>query len=232
MFRAIITAFLLAVLVVLPACGGAKDTKADETKSEPSKETPSITQTFATSTNDQDYFSPFFGITVEKPTDWYAMSAVEFARAMGMGTRLVAGENRELQVILNASEKQSANIFAFYENEIGAPVDLNANIMALAENVVFAPGVKTGKDYYVHMKRMVSQSQMEVTYTDVDAPRLIDGVSFDRLDSQTIMMGQTVLQEYYATRRDQHILAFILTYNTEEQRDQLRAVLDTVSFEE
>lgn len=216
MFRTVSLAFLLGLLA---ACGGKEEGgKADSS------------QTFATSKNDKTFVSPYFGMTMEKPSGWYAMSAEEYAEAMGLGAKLVAGNNAELETILNASEDKSANIFAFYEHEVGAPVAFNSNILAVAENVRFAPGVKTGKDYFVHMKQLAAQSPMAITYRDGAAPRQIGRQSFDRLDGTLTLMGQDITQEYYAARRDQHIIGYVLTYQTAAERDVLYGVLDSIEF--
>ena len=138
-FQKLMTAAILALgLIAVSACGGKDKKEETDAKSD----NPSSDQTFASLTRGDVYHSPYFGLTVEKPGDWYAMSAEEFADAMGLGTKLVAGGNEQLEAVLNAGEQQTANIFAFYEYEVGAPVDFNPSVAAVAENVSFAPGVK------------------------------------------------------------------------------------------
>ena len=73
---------------------------------------------------------------------------------------------------------------------------------------------------------------MDIDFRPTDAPRVIGGVTFDRLDLTMNAFGVEIFQEYYAARRGNHIVGFILSYQNDTQRDQLRDVLDSIKFDD
>jgi hypothetical protein len=91
--------------------------------------------------------------------------------------------------------------------------------------------VKTGADYFFHMKRLMQQSNVTYEFKEPTTTREIGGVVFDRLDLTFSLNGQSVDQSYYAARRGDHVVAIIETAGTPEEWRETSALIDTITFD-
>ena len=213
--------FLSVVLAALTASCGRQD-RTSEAFAEPA----------AVSTPGGDVFEvDAFGMTVTKPQGWFAMNASEAQQLMEAGGAVTSAGNAQLEAVIENSKARTRNLFGFFEHEIGAPVDINPSVIAVAEDVRMAPGVKTGKDYFFHSRKLMQQSSVGYEIKDEYGVRSIGGVSFDRMDLMLTMNGVAVPQSYYAARRGDYILVFIETYSPEGDRAATGAVIDSIRFE-
>lgn len=191
---------------------------------------PNEERTIAVAANDDTYEVAAFGMTAAKPAGWFAMNDVEASAIMDTGKKLAAGDDRALRALVEAGSARTRTLFGFFEHEIGAPVPVNANVMAIAENVGTTPGVKTGKDYFFHAKRLMQATSVHYTFKDGAPSRRIGGVEFDRMDAAAEIAGNAFSQSYYAARRGDYMLVFVETYGSPEDQRRTSAVLDSVSF--
>ncbi len=187
---------------------------------------------FASSSDDNRYTSELFGVSVVKPDGWYA-SEVELAdQLMETGRDFIAGDDDNLRALLDASTQNTFNIFGFYNYEVGAPVEVNPNILAVAERVKLMPGIKTGADYLFHSKTFLQGTAMEISFSEEKLQKDVDGHLFDGMQmTSTVPVVGEVQQRMYAARNGDFAIAFVLTYRSAEQLDALEGILDTVRLD-
>ena len=180
---------------------------------------------------DNVYKNAYFNMSVEIPEDWAVQSNATLRALSSQGKELIAGEDKNLNAILSESEKQTVNLFGFAEHELGTPVDFNANIMAVAERVSLAPGIKRGSDYLFHVKNILNAGQLEYSFSGEVSSVNLSGVTFDILQAQLKAGTLIVNQTFYAARFDEYVLGFVLSYTSDEQFKKLDSILQKVSFD-
>lgn len=218
LFKVLLAAILTGTLIGLAGCSGGEEKAADD-------------RIFATEPTEGIYVSPFFNLSIEMPEGWNALTPQQFADVFGVGVDWAAGDDEMMRKRLERSMGDSSGIFAFFESELGAPVDFNPNVAAIAENVRLAPGVKTGNDYFFHMQKLVQSMSVEATYEIANESRKIGGVEFDKMNVGLEIGGQHISQEYYAARHGDYIVTFMVTYSTKQQHETLLRILDTITLD-
>ncbi|QQX79440.1 hypothetical protein JK628_18200 [Shewanella sp. KX20019] len=176
------------------------------------------------------YKNSYFNIALPVPELWAVQSKAAINEIREIGGNLIAGDDQNLQAIIKESEKQTVNMFAFFKFEQGSPVEFNPSIMAVAERVAHMPGIKRGSDYFFHVKKILRGAQIQYTFSKEIYSEDLSGVAFDVMPSEISIANMTVNQEYYATRYEDYVLSFILTYKTESEQQELRDILSQLSF--
>ena len=83
-------------------------------------------------------------MTVEKPDGWYAQNEEEAVAVQKQGGKMLAGNDKNLKAVLDASQDTTSQLFGFFEVPPGTPGKLNPNVLSAAENIKAAPGVPGG----------------------------------------------------------------------------------------
>ncbi len=179
---------------------------------------------------DGEYSNSYFNMAIKVPRNWTVQSDAEQEELMHLGNEIIAGDDKNLKAFLTASQKQTVNLFAFFKYEIGAPVPFNPSILAFAENVVNARGIKRGSDYHFHWKKTLESGQVKYEFPGDIFTITISGVSFDVMPAVVVMGGVKVKQEFYATRINDYILGFILSYSTNSEKNELNGVVSSLKF--
>jgi len=196
-----------------------------------SSEEPSRPAALTTNTEGNRYHNAFFGVTVEKPEGWYSQPPEETIALQQRGTAMIAGDREDMRAMVEASLEASVPLFGFFEVPPGTPDKLNPNVMSVAENLAAFPGLKSGCDYLAQVRKLLEQSQMPYQLGQECSTQRFAGVSLDMIEGTLEVGGTTVSQRYYATLHDQHALAFVQTYFSEEGRLKTQRVLDSLVLE-
>lgn len=184
-----------------------------------------------TNTEGNRYHNAFFGVKVEKPEGWYSQPPEETIALQQRGTAMISGDKEDMRAMVEASLEVSVPLFGFFEVAPGTPEKHNPNVMSVAENLAAFPGLKSGCDYLGQVRQLLEQSQMAYQLDQECTTQQFAGVSLDMIEGTLEVGGTTVSQRYYATLRDQHALAFVQTYFTEEGRKKTQRILDSLVFE-
>jgi len=177
------------------------------------------------------YQNNYFGLTVTFPTDWSVQDQESQRQIMAAGRAVVAGNDKNLTAaIKQASELQTVNLFAVFKFAMGSPVPFNPAILGVAERVRQLPGIQRGKDYLFHARELLKSSQLQATFPKEFYTARLGGVDFDVMDSEIAIRGMMVKEKYYAAIRKGYALAFVVSYQTDEQEALQRKVLDTITL--
>ncbi len=179
---------------------------------------------------DSVYQNKYFGLTVALPPEWSVQDQEARRRMMDMGTQVLAGDDKNLKAAIKASEMTTVSLFTAFKHPVGTPVPYNPSIVCLAERVRHMPGIKRGKDYLFHSKRVLESSQMAVSFPKGMSAETLGGRPFDIMHVELSAGGMTVQQKYYATVMKGYALAFIVSFTTDEEKAPLDKILDSVAF--
>ncbi len=176
------------------------------------------------------YRNKYFAMAITIPSDWSIQDNQAKQQLMHTGQKMIAGDDKNFQAALNASELQSVNLFAVFKHPLGTPVPYNQNISCVAERVSHMPGIRTGKDYHFHVKKLLESGQMKFSFPKEVYSELLSGVEFHVMSVELALGGMTVKQEYYVTIMKGYALVFIISFTTDEERNMLTNILKTLTF--
>ncbi len=182
-------------------------------------------------TEGNHYHNAYFGVSVEMPEGWYSQPAKETIALQQRGTRVLAGDEKAMQAMLEASLKSSVPLFGFFEVMPGTPNRLNPNVMAVAENLEGFPGIKTGCDYLEHVKKLMRQGKLPYQFEEGCQTRKLKGGSMDYFSAHLKTGTVKATQRYYATMKDHYALAVVQTYFDESGEKKTKRVLDSLVIE-
>ena len=143
---------------------------------------------------------------------------------------MIAGEDRNRKALMKASELQTVQLLAAFRYPLGTPASYNPSVMCVAERVGHMPGIKQGRDYLFHSRRVLESSPLKIAFPgDVRAEKL-GGRDFDLMHVEMQFPAITVRQKYYASILKGYALSCILSYATRDEESTLEGILATLSF--
>ena len=181
--------------------------------------------------DDNKYISEFFHFEFTIPSNWVVQTKEEMDRLTEQGRELVAGDDEKLQAVFKASEINVANLLAVFQFEKGAPVDYNPSVMIIAENIADAPGIKTGSDYLFQTKKILEQGQFKYDHIDEEFEKeVISETDFYKMNAEVKYLGLNIKQVYYSTIKKKFTLVVIISFVTEDQKNELLAAVHSLRF--
>ena len=176
------------------------------------------------------YSNDFFGFSLTLPDDWHPLDQGGMNKVTQAGGSALAGKNKKIKVSIQAAKNGSYNLLMAYQHPLGTRVPFNPAIGAVAQKVDKLPGIKSGRDYLLYIKRFMANSRVRMSFSPKIERVNIDGVDFDQLYAEA-NMGQTVVsQEYYASVQKGYVLSFILSYVDDDQYDVLQESIESIMF--
>jgi hypothetical protein len=178
------------------------------------------------------YTNKFFDIQVEVPAGWDVQSQAQNDALMEEGKDLVAGDDKMMKAAIKASEINTAGLLTVFKEKQGTNTTaFNPSFMLVAENLKNAPGVRSGKDYLGHSRKLMMAGQVKYSHLDETfEKRTINGWEFYTMNATVDIPGAIVKQVYLATVKDGFALGFIYTYGDEAQRAELEKVINTIDY--
>ncbi len=176
------------------------------------------------------YTNKYFGLTVTLPAGWSNQDQKSLRELTDLGGQVVAGDDKNLKAIVKTAETTTVNLFGSFRHPMGAPVPFNPSVMCLAERTRHLPGIKKGRDYLYHLKKLIESSQMKISFAEEISTETLGGQDFDVLQTEMSTVGVTVYQKYFVTVLKGYALMFVVSYTTDEEGAELQEVLKSISF--
>ena len=178
------------------------------------------------------YSNTYFEFTMDVPDQWIVQSKEQNEQLMETGEKLIAGDDKSMKAALNASDVNVANLLTVFKYETGSPVDFNPSYMFIAENVMKAPGVKTGSDYFFNARKILEQSQTPYKHIDEEySTKNLGGKDFYVMNTEIEYMGISIYQAYYCRVDNGFALNLIISYSTDDEKDELEKIVESISFQ-
>ena len=149
---------------------------------------------------------------------------------MKVGTEAAFGNDKNLKALVKASEMQTVNLFAAFEQPLGSPIPFNPSVMAIAEQVRQLPGIQRGKDYHFQVRKTLESGQLQVKFPKEDYTERLGNVEFDVMEQEMAARGLTIRQKMYTIIKKGYAFSFILSFTNDEQEAHMRKALQTVAF--
>jgi hypothetical protein len=176
------------------------------------------------------YENKYFGLTVKLPDGWDVQDNESLKQLMKIGSEVVAGDDNNLKATIKAAELNTVNLFSVFQFPLGSPVPFNPNVMAIAERVSHAPGIKKGSDYLYHSKKLLETSKLDVTFPYGNSTESIGDREFEVMHVSLKSNGVTVMQKYYAIIMKGYALVFVTTFENEVELNIINNMLKTISI--
>jgi len=176
------------------------------------------------------YRNNYFGMTITIPADWSIQDSKSMQTLKNLGKQVIDKDDKNLKAVMEASELQTVSLFAVFQHPLGSPVPFNPNLMGLAERVRHMPGIKRGKDYHFHTRKLLESSQMSVRFPEEIYTETFGGIEFDVLYSETSFGTTLVKQKQYGAVMKGYILLLVTTFANQDQEATLDEILKTLTF--
>lgn len=176
------------------------------------------------------YVNGFFGMTVEKPADWYAQSAEEAILLQQQGNRMLAGDDKNMKAMIDAALETSLPLFGFFEFPPGTPGKMNPNVLSVAENIKMYPGITEPCDYVNAVKEILARGQLNYEFGSECQNTTVGGKRAGYLDATLKVADFTVSQRYHALLTDGYAVSVIQTYTDDQSRQNVENVLSSLRF--
>jgi hypothetical protein len=176
------------------------------------------------------YRNNYFGMTITMPSDWSIQNTKSMQTLKNLGKKIIDEDDKNLKAVMEASELQTVSLFAVFQKPLGSPVSFNPNLMCMAERVRHMPGIKRGKDYHFHTRKLLESSQMNVKFPKEIYTETFSGVEFDVLYSETFFGTILAKQKQYGAVMKGYVLLIVSTFADEDQETTLDEILKTLTF--
>lgn len=176
------------------------------------------------------YHNAMFALTVEKPQGWYAQSPKETIALQQRGTAALAGDNENMQALIEASLDSTVPLFGFFEVAPGTPDRLNPNVLGMAENLTAFPGVQSGCDYLQNVRSLLKQGKVAYSFSEGCDVVTQGGRELGRITGRVKLGEVSVTQHYYATIQRPYALAFVQTFFSETDEASTGSVIESLRF--
>ena len=177
------------------------------------------------------YSNKFFNFKMNVPEKWQIQSKQQTKEILKSGEKVVAGDDKTMQAVIEASKINTANLLVVFKHKVGAAVDYNPSFSVIAENLKAAPGVETGNDYLFHTKKLLKRSKVNFSYvSETFEKENVGGVDFYKMEVHVNYAGLTIKQIYYSTVIKRFALSVIISYINDKQKEKLNGVISSIKF--
>jgi len=135
-------------------------------------------------TENGSYKNSYFDMEVLFNPNWIIQDKQEMNNLIERGSELATGDNKNLKSIIKASQVNTAYLLAIFKHEVGAAVEYNPSFVIVAENTKNFPGIKNGKDYLFHAKKLLKQTQMPYAFEKEVFEQTIGNSSFHTMETK------------------------------------------------
>ncbi len=173
---------------------------------------------------DSVYRNDYFGLRITIPQGWTIQGDDVKQRVKEKAKDVIAPKDGHDKHELEAAVERTLNLLSISKFPMGAPGQLNALVMVIAEAV---PLAATGPAYMKDLKASLQQTTVPVTVVDGDV-EVINGVSFYTLTATLTPGEHEIRQKYYVTVKKGYALGLITSILTESDADLVNNIMKSV----
>lgn len=177
------------------------------------------------------YSNDYFGFDIPVPATWAVQNKEQVQQLQKQGEQLVSGSNKELAAKVRAADINSAILLTVFKNKADQPTgEFNTSFIILAENLGTMSGVKKGDEYLAHAKELMQQSALTYQFPSGFYTEKIGNREFDGMDVSMNASGNNIHQNYYSLIDKNFAVSIIISYVTNEQKNELKSIIDKIKF--
>ena len=178
------------------------------------------------------YKNRFFGLRYEFPEGWTVHGEETKKRIMEIGKSAVAGDDPLRKSTIETAEKHTRIVLSVFQYPLGTPTAFNQSIQIMFEDVAYAPGIQTGKDYMQAMEKTLRASNVPMEMQADPVEIKVGNKTFYRLDIVLHARDKSVYEAFCVTVMKQHALSFVFITGSEENRASLVKTLDSARLDQ
>src|SRR5438445_6949250 len=162
------------------------------------------------------YTNQFFGFCYTVPQGWTVHGEETQKVIMETGKEIVAGEDQDKRRVMEAASKRTFQLLTVFEYPLGTPNKANRGIQVMAENVAFAPGIQTGKDYLQVLEKNLATGQIHFEFEGEPIEETLDGIDCYHHYGHFQVSGRPVHEVFYATMLKGYALSIVFSGSRQE----------------
>lgn len=175
---------------------------------------------------DSVYRNDYFGLRINIPQGWTVQGDDIKQQISERSKAIVVPKDEPDKAQLDAAIDRTLNLLTVSKFPLGAPGQINALFMAIAEPV---PLSATGPGYMKQLKSGMQQTKVPVTFVDDNQVETINGVQFYTL-TVTLTPGENVVrQRYYVIIKKGYALGLITSIISESDADLVNSIMKSVT---
>jgi hypothetical protein len=176
------------------------------------------------------YRNDYLGFRMKLPAGWTIQDRQAHRKAAESGAKMMMADEKAAKAMLKAAEQQVVYLVAMSKHPIGTPVAFNPNLGCLAERMADLPGIKTGKDYHFHTRRLLEGGQLRVSFPKEIWSVSLGGKSFDVMYVEISVGRLTVQQKHYASLVRGYAIVCVASYTTPADEAEQDVIMGSVTF--
>ncbi len=177
------------------------------------------------------YTNHFWGFRYEAPHGWTAHGDETKKEIMAVGKSLVDQKTLTGKVAVNRSDERTRQLLTLFQYPLGTPEVENQLVQILAEDVRFAPGIRSGRDYLLNAQRVLKTMKTNPEFDEEPKEVTYGGQTMYRMNITTKLPTKIIYQSMIATMSKGYGLTFAFMSFSPEGRDKLVKTLDSLRFE-
>ncbi|WP_058486461.1 hypothetical protein [Defluviitalea phaphyphila] len=178
------------------------------------------------------YSNDYFGFTMELPEDWHIATDEEKKALFNVGKEMLVENNEDLVENTDSSSEGIFHLVWTYKYPLNSVEDFNPNFLCTAENVGLIDSIIIDeKDYIESVKTVLEETGVGYKCGDISTEK-IGNKDFYVMEVSLDYQGITIYQKYYLKIVDKYVLSYLLSYSSEDEKNELTDILNTISFEE
>jgi hypothetical protein len=185
-------------------------------------------------TNNNYYENAFFGLSIEKPDGWYAMSSQELLSLVSNTViPIVSNGNSSVEQFLKISTQHLIPLLGFMEYPFGAQNGkFNPNIVGWVTNMTGETNMGNDCDTFVHSKELLQGSEVTII-SNTDCLEVgLNGKKFAMQELILNAYNLTIVKQtqYEKSTENGYSFSFTLSYLDEVDKNQLDHIMRTLKF--
>ena len=177
------------------------------------------------------YINRFFGIRYQAPSGWTAHGDETKKEIMAVGKSLMDQKSATGKAIADRAGERTHQLLTLFEYPLGTPGVENQLVQILAEDIRFAPGVRSGKEYLLNVVRVLKSMKTAPEMDEEPKEVTYGGKILYRLDIVTKASAKTVYQSMIASVLKGYAVSFAFTSYSPEGRDKLVKTLESLRLD-
>jgi hypothetical protein len=166
------------------------------------------------------YANRYFGFRYVLPQGWTVHGEETQKVLRETGREIVAGDDELKKRAMDAASKRTFSLLTVFEYPLGTPNKTNRGVQIFAENVAFAPGIQTGKDYLQLLEKNLGTSNLHARFEGEPVMESVDGFDFYRHGGVLELGGKPVYELFEASVRNGYALVFLVTATSQEAAEE------------
>jgi hypothetical protein len=178
------------------------------------------------------YVNYFFGIRYQAPAGWTAHGEETKKEIMAVGKSLVDQNTTSGKVVVARSDERTHQLLTLFQYPLGTPGVENQLVQIMAEDVRFAPGIRSGREYLLNVGRVLKLMKTAPEFDEEPKEVTYGGKNMYRMDITTKAPSRTICQSMIATVLKGFAVSFAFTSYSVEGRDKLVKTIESLRFDD